>query len=133
MCNSWISNTKTNFQRLPDIVYSTGSGKTSLLDVISCRTKGTVSGKVYYNNIECTKDVFQQYGTYVMQADRLLPSLTVRETLRYSALLRLPGNTSSFDIEQKVFILFCTFVSIDHTRLWFVHVYLMSPIDLSMS
>lgn len=88
--------------QLTAILGSSGSGKTSLLDVISSRTNGTVSGKVYYNNIECTKDVFQQYGTYVMQADRLLPSLTVRETLRYSALLRLPGNTSSFDIEQKV-------------------------------
>ena len=81
-----------------------GSGKTSLLDAIACRTNGTVSGKIYYNNIECTKDIIQQYATYVMQADRLLPNLTVRETLRYSAHLRLPGNTTSFDIEEKVLL-----------------------------
>ena len=84
--------------------------------MIACRTNGTVSGKVYYNNIECTKDVFQQYGTYVMQADHLLPSLTVRETLRYSALLRLPGNTSSFDIEQKVQY---HFISVTYLKLQF--------------
>lgn len=82
-----------------------GSGKTSLLDVIACRTEGRVTGKVYYNNYECSKEVIKQYGAYVMQADRFLHNLTVRETLRYAAYLRLPGRTKKFEIENKVRVL----------------------------
>jgi ABC-type multidrug transport system ATPase subunit len=37
-----------------------------------------------------------------MQADRLLPNLTVRETLRYTAKLKLPGHVTTDDIERKV-------------------------------
>jgi len=44
-----------------------GSGKTSLLDCIASRADGTVSGKVYYNNSECTSEIAQQYMSYVMQ------------------------------------------------------------------
>lgn len=87
---------------LTAILGSSGSGKTSLLDVIACRTEGKVTGKVYYNNYECTKEVIKQYGAYVMQADRFLHNLTVRETLRYAAYLRLPGRTKKFEIETKV-------------------------------
>lgn len=84
------------------ILGNSGSGKTSLLDVIACRSTGTVSGKVCYNNVVCTRDVIQQRATYVMQADRLLPNLTVRETLRYTARLKLPGDTRTKVIERKV-------------------------------
>lgn len=83
----------------------TGSGKTSLLDVISCRSSGIVTGNVYFNNVICTRDVIQQRATYVMQADHLLPNLTVRETLRYTAKLKLPGHTKGVDIEHKVILL----------------------------
>ncbi|KAH3859051.1 ATP-binding cassette sub-family G member 5-like isoform X2 [Dreissena polymorpha] len=88
--------------QLTAVLGGSGSGKTSLLDCIAQRADGTVSGKVYFNNMECTPDIAQIYMSYVMQADRLLPNLTVRETLRYSAQLRLPGNASNFDIEEKV-------------------------------
>ncbi|KAK3598669.1 hypothetical protein CHS0354_020431 [Potamilus streckersoni] len=81
---------------------NSGSGKTSLLDVISCRSSGSVTGKVYYNNYEVTKTIIQDHASYVMQADRLLPNLTVRETLLYTSRLKLPGNTSYSDIKEKV-------------------------------
>ena len=57
---------------------------------------------MYYNNLACTRQVIKQRATYVMQADRLLPNLTVRETLRYTARLKLPGGASIADIETKV-------------------------------
>ncbi|KAK3094013.1 hypothetical protein FSP39_022934 [Pinctada imbricata] len=87
---------------LTAILGNSGSGKTSLLDVIACRTSGRVTGKVYYNNYECKKEVIKQYGAYVMQADKFLHNLTVRETLRYAALLRLPGRTTTVELETKV-------------------------------
>lgn len=84
------------------VLGNSGSGKTSLLDVIAGRSSGTVTGHVYYNNCACTRQVIQQRATYVMQADRLLPNLTVRETLRYTARLKLPGNTNVAEIDAKV-------------------------------
>lgn len=82
-----------------------GSGKTSLLDIIASRSNGSVSGKVYYNNYLCTAEVIRQYAAYVMQADRLLHNLTVRETIRYAAFLRLPGRMDSTEIDAKVIII----------------------------
>ncbi|KAL5008818.1 hypothetical protein ScPMuIL_014399 [Solemya velum] len=87
---------------LTGILGSSGSGKTSLLDVISCRTEGEVRGHVFYKKYACTKHFMKQFGSYVLQADRLLPNLTVRETLRYSAQLRLPGSATSGEIDKKV-------------------------------
>lgn len=72
------------------ILGASGSGKTSLLNTLSHRIEvGSLrtTGKVLYNghaNLETVR------SAYVMQQDILLPTLTVRETLRYAAELRLP-------------------------------------------
>ena len=79
-----------------------GSGKTSLLDVISGRAEGKVDGVVSYRHHQCTRDTMRQRASYVLQADRLLPTLTVRETLTYMALMKLPGNVSHDEIDRKV-------------------------------
>ena len=39
---------------------------------------------------------------YVPQFDFLLPTLTVSETLRYSALLRLPRGTGAAEIQVRI-------------------------------
>ncbi|XP_046364697.2 ATP-binding cassette sub-family G member 5-like [Haliotis rufescens] len=88
--------------KITAIIGSSGSGKTSLLDVISCRGEGEVSGETHFRNRKCTRSLMKTYASYVMQADRLLPNLTVRETLRYTAYLKLPGGTSKDDVEAKV-------------------------------
>lgn len=84
------------------ILGNSGSGKTSLLDVIAGRSSGRTTGHVYVNNTACSRQVIKQRATYVMQADRLLPNLTIRETLRYTARLKLPGKTNIAEIEAKV-------------------------------
>ena len=38
---------------------------------------------------------------YVPQFDFLLPTLTVAETLRYSALLRLPKDTQGHEVQVR--------------------------------
>ncbi|KAN0070025.1 P-loop containing nucleoside triphosphate hydrolase protein [Elaphomyces granulatus] len=75
---------------LTAIIGGSGSGKTTLLNVMAGRMESSrlrVSGSTAFNgnpNIECVR------SAYVMQQDVHIPSLTVRETLQYSADLRLP-------------------------------------------
>ena len=80
-----------------------GSGKTTLLDVIACRTEGgLISGDVYLNNVVRTSNMVRGCSAYVRQDDRLLPHLTVKETLMFVAQLKLPTTFNSRDIQKRV-------------------------------
>eukprot|EP00249_Psilotum_nudum_P014605 c24911_g1_i1 orf=624-3056(-) len=71
-----------------------GSGKTTLLNILGGRVLGnsnTLSGTITYNNQMYTKCLKSRLG-FVTQDDIMYPHLTVRETLIYAALLRLPKN-----------------------------------------
>lgn len=48
---------------------------------------------MYANGRVINKAAFRRESAYVMQSDALFPLLTVRETLRYAALLRVHGKT----------------------------------------
>ncbi|KAK3777342.1 hypothetical protein RRG08_062507 [Elysia crispata] len=89
------------------IVGTSGSGKTSLLDVISGRAEGKVEGVVSYKHHQCDRNTMRQKASYVLQADRLLPTLTVRETLTYMALMKLPGTLKNEEIDRKVQKVIC--------------------------
>ncbi|XP_008590328.1 PREDICTED: ATP-binding cassette sub-family G member 5 [Galeopterus variegatus] len=73
------------------ILGSSGSGKTTLLDAMSGRLqhKGTFLGEVCVNGQALRREQFQDCFSYVLQNDTLLSSLTVRETLHYTALLAI--------------------------------------------
>ncbi|KAL0326064.1 UNVERIFIED_CONTAM: ABC transporter G family member 22 [Sesamum radiatum] len=73
-----------------------GGGKTTLLNVLSGRVKNS-GGTITYNDQLYTKSLKHRIG-FVLQDDIAFPHLTVRETLTYSALLRLPNTLSR---EQK--------------------------------
>ncbi|KAH7373105.1 hypothetical protein KP509_17G037500 [Ceratopteris richardii] len=77
-----------------------GSGKTTLLNVLGGRRTNPqwVSGSILYNDVPYTKNLKRRIG-FVTQDDVLFPHLTVRETLVFSALLRLPDK---FRKDQKV-------------------------------
>lgn len=57
------------------------------------------TGQITYNGNASIKKVRH---AYVMQQDVLIPTLTVRETLLYSAELRLPASTSREDRVKAV-------------------------------
>lgn len=87
------------------IMGPSGSGKTSLLNAMALRLRNSIgtkyrpSGKITFNDAEPSDSVIRSVCSYVCQDDdALLPSLTVRETLRFSAGLRLPSYLS---MEEK--------------------------------
>eukprot|EP01097_Dermamoeba_algensis_P001505 TRINITY_DN1565_c0_g1_i2.p1 TRINITY_DN1565_c0_g1~~TRINITY_DN1565_c0_g1_i2.p1 ORF type:complete len:647 (-),score=131.01 TRINITY_DN1565_c0_g1_i2:142-1992(-) len=75
-----------------------GAGKTSLLDVLTTR-KAPTSGEVLVNGKPLNKKVFRRISGYVSQNDILIPTLTVRETLRVYANLKLSHD--EFDQKQR--------------------------------
>ncbi|XP_077380140.1 broad substrate specificity ATP-binding cassette transporter ABCG2b isoform X1 [Festucalex cinctus] len=86
------------------IMGATGSGKTSLLDVIAGRKDpaGLRQGSVLVDGKVVTSDL-RLSSAYVVQDDILMGTLTVRENLRFSANLRLdPQRHSSVDKSGRV-------------------------------
>ncbi|XDG05288.1 hypothetical protein ABKA04_004903 [Annulohypoxylon sp. FPYF3050] len=90
------------------IMGPSGSGKTSLLNSMAMRLHSTIgtmyrpSGKLTFNNAVPSDSVVRSIVSYVCQDDdALLPSLTVRETLRFAAGLRLPSWMSKSEKNQR--------------------------------
>ena len=86
------------------ILGGSGSGKTSLLDILSGQNRDTaaIGGTVMLDGEVMAPKQLQERVGYVMQDDRLLPNLTVRETLLFSAHLRLGGCMSWSEREERV-------------------------------
>jgi ABC-type multidrug transport system ATPase subunit len=77
------------------IMGASGAGKTSFLDILARkRKKGTVEGEFFLNGRSVSDSRFKRVVGFVDQEDTLMPSLTVYETVLYSALLRLPKDMS---------------------------------------
>lgn len=71
-----------------------GAGKTTLLDVLAKRVSiGVVTGDMLVNG-KPLDNSFQRKTGYVQQQDLHLPTTTVREALRFSAMLRQPSTVS---------------------------------------
>ncbi|XP_039661492.1 broad substrate specificity ATP-binding cassette transporter ABCG2b isoform X2 [Perca fluviatilis] len=86
------------------IMGATGSGKTSLLDVIAGRKDpaGLKQGKVLVDGEAVTSEL-RLSSAYVVQDDILMGTLSVRENLLFSANLRLnPRHHSSSDKKSRV-------------------------------
>lgn len=80
------------------IMGPSGSGKSSLLNLLSGRTRSSLfakfdtNGKVLFNDNPVTSDMFKSVCSYVTQDDdHLLATLTVKETFKFAADLRLHG------------------------------------------
>ncbi|KAE8125236.1 hypothetical protein FH972_020069 [Carpinus fangiana] len=78
-----------------------GSGKTTLLNLLGGRVRQpTVGGSITYNDQPYSKFLKSRIG-FVTQDDVLFPHLTVKETLTYAALLRLPKTLTKEQKEKR--------------------------------
>ncbi|KFV42387.1 ATP-binding cassette sub-family G member 2, partial [Tyto alba] len=84
------------------ILGPTGSGKSSLLDILAARKDPHgLSGDILINgapqpaNFKCTSG-------YVVQDDVVMGTLTVRENLKFSAALRLPNSVKEQEKNERV-------------------------------
>lgn len=76
-----------------------GSGKTTLLKLLGGRLTGKLKkGTILYNDKPYSKAMKRRTG-FVTQDDVLFPHLTVKDTLVYAAMLRLPN---TFTRQEKV-------------------------------
>ncbi|QRV74844.1 ATP-dependent permease [Ceratobasidium sp. AG-Ba] len=77
------------------IMGASGAGKSTLLDLLARKPKrGTVGGITLVNGNVVSDSVFKGLVGFVDQEDTLMGTLTVYETVLYSALLRLPREMS---------------------------------------
>ncbi|KAJ3158106.1 hypothetical protein HDU86_003058 [Geranomyces michiganensis] len=87
---------------------SSGAGKTTLLDVLAKRkTIGTVDGQVLLNGRELGVD-FERITGYCEQSDVHNPESTVREALRFSAIMRQDASVplqEKYDYVEQVLLM----------------------------
>lgn len=77
-----------------------GAGKTTLMDVLAGRkTGGYIEGDVRISGFPKNQETFARVSGYCEQTDIHSPQVTIRESLLYSAFLRLPKEVSS---EEKI-------------------------------
>ena len=82
-----------------------GCGKTTLLSILagsvsSLSRASRVSGTITLDG-QLRRSWASRMIAYVPQFDFLLPTLTVAETLRYSAQLRLPASARRAEVEVR--------------------------------
>jgi ABC-type multidrug transport system ATPase subunit len=82
---------------------SSGAGKTTLMDVIAGRkTSGQVYGDIMVNGHPQDLHTFARVSGYVEQTDIHVPTETVMEALRFSALHRLPREMPKSEKEAVI-------------------------------
>ncbi|XP_054846034.1 broad substrate specificity ATP-binding cassette transporter ABCG2-like [Eublepharis macularius] len=95
------------------ILGPTGSGKSSLLDILATRKDPRgLSGEILINGYPQPPH-FKRMSGYVVQDDIVMGTLTVRENLEFSAALRLPSSMSS---QEKKEIIDQIIVELDLTK-----------------
>jgi len=75
-----------------------GAGKTTLMDVLAGRkTGGYIEGDIRISGYHKNQATFARISGYCEQNDIHSPQVTVRESLIYSAFLRLPQDVSNHE------------------------------------
>ena len=89
--------------KLTGIIGPSGAGKTSLIEILSGQSKtGIVTGNLFLNGNPSDINIMKKISGFVFQDDIILKTMTVKEALYMSALLRLPETISNEEKENKV-------------------------------
>ena len=89
--------------KLTGIIGPSGAGKTSLIELLSGQSKtGIVTGNLFLNGNPSDINIMKKISGFVFQDDIILKTMTVKEALYMSALLRLPETISNEEKENKV-------------------------------
>lgn len=73
-----------------------GAGKTTLMDVLCGRkTSGIIKGEIKIGGYPKVQETFSRISGYCEQNDIHSPQITVKESIMYSAWLRLPQEIDS--------------------------------------
>lgn len=73
-----------------------GAGKTTLMDTLAGRkTGGYIEGRISISGYPKKQETFARVAGYCEQTDIHSPHVTVYESLKYSAWLRLPPEVNS--------------------------------------
>jgi ABC-type multidrug transport system ATPase subunit len=84
-----------------------GAGKTTLMDVLAGRkTGGYIEGDIRISGFPKRQETFARISGYCEQNDIHSPQVTVKESLIYSAFLRLPKEVTKY--EKMVTLLLVT-------------------------
>ncbi|KAJ3222772.1 hypothetical protein HK099_001940 [Clydaea vesicula] len=89
--------------RLMAILGPSGAGKSTFLDILAGKNKsGTISGDILVNGKTMPANKLRSICGFVDQEDILISTLTVKETLQFSANLRLPEAYTKAEKEKIV-------------------------------
>ena len=89
--------------RLTAIMGASGAGKTTLLNYLAGElSRGHREGEVAVNGFPASFKDLKRVSAFVFQDDVILDTMTVREAISMSALLRLPRTISKKEREERV-------------------------------
>ncbi|KAJ3032614.1 hypothetical protein HDU99_010912, partial [Rhizoclosmatium hyalinum] len=78
-----------------------GAGKTTFMNVLMGKVSRT-DGTLRINDVVAEMEKYRKIIGYVPQDDIMIPELTVRENILYSARIRLPQTWSNKEVEDHV-------------------------------
>ncbi|XP_030842481.1 ABC transporter G family member 21 [Strongylocentrotus purpuratus] len=87
--------------QLMAVMGPSGAGKTLLLTCLAGRQRALESGGIFLNGQPISKRLRRQIS-FVLQEDLFLSELTLRETFKFTADLRLPSRLTDEDKKQKI-------------------------------
>ncbi|KAJ6795842.1 putative ABC transporter G family member 10 [Iris pallida] len=100
------------------IVGPSGAGKTSLLSLLAAVSpSGPTSGRLLLNGVALNPAKFRRLSGHVTQEDALFPLLTVRESLTFSARLRLPLTPGEADVRVRTLLADLSLESVADSRI----------------
>ncbi|VVC34098.1 ABC transporter-like,P-loop containing nucleoside triphosphate hydrolase,AAA+ ATPase domain,ABC [Cinara cedri] len=87
---------------LTAIMGPSGAGKSSLMNILAGYVRSDIKGQIQTNGYPRNMQLFKKLSSYIMQEDLLQPRLTVVESLRYAARLKIGRELSNEDQYKAV-------------------------------